>query len=173
MKLAKREKYFVSTALCAIAIFCMVQFFIIPIFENKTRLENGERAKEKILIEISELSVEYQAYKRSFLEIKNILERRKKGFTLFSFLDRSAGETEVKDHIKYMKPSDLQSTGPYKETMVEIKLEGITLNQLVGYLYRVELSGDIIVIKRISIKENKRQSGRLDAVLQVVTFLQT
>ena len=171
MKLAKREKYIVSTALFAIAIFCMLQFFIIPIFEKKARLENGEGAKEKILKEISALSVEYQAYKRSFMGIKNTLEKRKKGFTLFSFLDRSAGETAVKGHIKYMKPSDLQSTGPYKETMVEIKLEGITLKQLVGYLYRVELSGDIIIIKRISIKENKRQSGHLDAVLQVVTFL--
>ena len=56
--------------------------------------------------------------------------------------------------------------------MVEIKLEAITLKQLVDYLYRVELPESAICIKRISIKENKRESGYIDAVLQVVTFRQ-
>ena len=151
----------------------MLQFLIIPFYEKKERLENGGRVKAKVLEEISALSAEYQTYKKSSQGINHILERRKRGFTLFSFLERTAGETEVKDHIKYMKPSDLQSTGPYKEAMVEMKLEGITLKQLTGYLYSVELSKDAIYIKRMSIKENKKQSGYLDAVLQVVTFRQT
>jgi len=172
MNLSKREKYFVSTALCAVVIFCLLQFIIIPFFHKRERLEKGCRAKEKVFEEISALSAEYQAYKKSSLGIRSIIEKRKKGFTLFSFLDKTAGDTTVKDNIKYMKPSELQSTGPYKETMVEIKLEGITLKQLVDYLYRVELSGNAILLKRISIKENKRESGYIDAVLQVVTFRQ-
>ena len=69
-----------------------------------------------------------------------------------------------------MKPSNPQGTGPYKESMIEMKLEGITLNQLVGYLYRIESPENIIGIKRISIKENKKESGYLDAILQVLTF---
>ena len=69
-----------------------------------------------------------------------------------------------------MKPSDSQGTGPYKESMVEMKLEGITLNQLVGYLYRIESPENIISIKRISITENKKESGYLDTILQVLTF---
>jgi len=172
MKLKKREKYFLSAALCTIAIFCVLQFIIIPFFEKKERLERGCRAKEKVFEEISTLSAEYQAYKKRSMGIRDIIEKRKKGFTLFSFLEKKAGETEVKDHIKYMKPSELQNTGPYKETMVEIKLAGITLKQLVDYLYRVELPGNAICLKRISIKENKKESGYIDAVLQVVTFRQ-
>ena len=89
---------------------------------------------------------------------------------LFSFLEKSAGDAELKGHIKYMKPSTAQSAGPYRESKVEMKLEQVTLKQLVDYLYRIESPEKLISIKRISIKENKGESGYIDAVLQVLTF---
>lgn len=170
MKLAKREKYFISIAVCAIAIFLMFQFLIFPFFEEKKRIHRGIRTKAEGLEEMTRLGAEYRVHKKGFQGIKQILARRKKGFTLFSFLEKAAGETELKGHIKYMKPSSSQGTGPYKESMVEMKLEGITLNQLVGYLYRIESPENIISIKRIAIKENKKEPGYLDAILQVLTF---
>ena len=51
-----------------------------------------------------------------------------------------------------------------------MKLEGITLKQLVKYLYRIESPKDVIFIKRISIKENRKESGLLDVVLNVLTL---
>ncbi len=69
-----------------------------------------------------------------------------------------------------MKPSISSGTGPYKESMVEMKLEAITLRQLVGYLYRIESPDDLINIKRISISQNKKEQGYLDAIIQVLTF---
>ena len=170
MKLAKREKYLVSFAACAIALFLIFQFLIFPFFEERKRIQRGIRAREEGLEEIVRLRAEYQVHKKGFQGIKQILARREKRFTLFSFLEKAAGEAELKGHIKYMKPSDSQGTGPYKESMVEMKLEGITLNQLVGYLYRIESSENIISIKRISIQENKKESGYLDTILQVLTF---
>jgi len=170
MKLAKREKYLVSLAGCAFAIFFLFQFLIFPFFEKRERLKKGIKAKENALKEISVLSAEYDAYKKGSHGIKEFLARREKGFTLFSFLEKAAGEAEVKAHIKYMKPSTSKSTGPYKESMVEMKLEAVTMKQLVGYLYRIEAPGKVISIKRMSIKQNKKEAGYLDAVLQVLTF---
>ena len=73
---------------------------------------------------------------------------------------------------KDMKPSTGKGTGPFKESMVEMKLEAITMKQLVDTLYRVEASGGLIVIKRISITGNKKETGYLDAIFQVLTFHQ-
>lgn len=170
MKLAKREKYLVSLAAIAIALFLIFQFLIFPFFEERKRIQRGIRAREDGLKEMVKLGAEYQIHKKGFQGIKQILARREKGFTLFSFLEKAAGESELKGHIKYMKPSDSKGTGPYKESMVEMKLEGITLNQLVGYLYRIESPENIVSIKRISIQENKKESGYLDTILQVLTF---
>ncbi|MBW2609594.1 MAG: type II secretion system protein M [Deltaproteobacteria bacterium] len=170
MKFAKREKLFVSIAACFIAIFLLFQFLIFPFFEKRERMQRGIEAREKDLKDMAALSAEFKARKKDSQEIQKILAGRKQGFTLFSFLERSAGEAQVKEHIKYMKPSTSKGTGPYKESTVELKLETLTLNQLIGYLYRIEKPKDLIIIKRISIKENKKESGYLDAILQVLTF---
>ena len=170
MKLAKREKYFIWVAVLFIAIFCLFQFLIFPFFETRKRIQSGVSTKEDSLKEIARLSSEYNRYRRSSQGIKQIIANRRKGFTLFSFLESKAGDANVKTYIKYMKPSVSTRIGPYKESLVEIKLEEITLKQLVGYLYRIESHDNAVGIKRISIKENKNKSGYLDAILQVVTF---
>jgi len=170
MRLARRERYLVSLAACCIAIFLVFQFLVFPFFENRRRIQRGLKAKEKGLEEIMKLKADYQAYQKGSQNIQQALAKRKEGFTLFSFLEKAAGEAEVKARIKYMKPSVSSGTGPYKESMVEMKLEIITLPQLVGYLYRIESPDDLVSIKRISISENKKEQGYLDAILQVITF---
>ena len=170
MKLARREKYFISIAAVSISIFLLFEFLIFPFLEKRERIQGGLKAKEERMREIVMLGAEYQAIKKSSQVIDQFLAGRKKGFTLFSFLDRAAGEAEVKDHIKYMKTSTSKGKVPYKESIIEMKLNAITLNQLVGYLYRIESPENVIKIKRISITENKKESGYIDAVLQVLTF---
>jgi len=131
----------------------------------------GLKAKEKGLDEMATLRAEYQTYQRASQDIQESLAKRKRGFTLFSLLDEAAGDAQVKTHIKYMKPSTPVSTGPFKESMIEMKLEAVTLEQLVGYLYHIESPADLVSIKRLSVKENKKEQGYLDAVIQVLTFL--
>ncbi len=172
MKLAKREKNFVGIAVCSVVFFVLFQLLIFPFFEKRERLQSGVRAKEEALREIIRLRGEYQASKGDSREIQRLLARRAGGFTLFAFLERAAGEAGVKENIEYMKPSTPKSTGPYKESMVEMKLEAITLNQLTQYLHRIESPEDLISIKRISIKQNNKEAGYLDAVLQALTFQQ-
>ena len=69
-----------------------------------------------------------------------------------------------------MKPSTSTGSGPNKESSVEMKLEGITLGQMINYLYQIESPDSLVSVKRISVKENKGQTGYLDAILQVITF---
>jgi general secretion pathway protein M len=170
MTLAKREKYLVSAAVACIAVFLLIQLVILPFFETRRKLLRGVASKEDGLKEIAMLSAEYHRYRQGSRGIQQVLDRRKKDFTLFSFLDKTAGDAGVKPYIKYMKPSVSEGAGPYKESLVEMKLEAVTLDQLTGYLYRIESPENVVSIKRISMKENNRKSGYLDAVLQVLTF---
>ena len=170
MKLARREKYIVTLSSCAIAVFVLFQFVIFPFFDKRDNLRRGVIAKEEGLREIVLLEDEYESRKGDLQGIRHVLARRKKGFTLFSFLEKAAGEAEVKNHIKYMKPSVSREAGAHKESMVEMKLEGITMKQFVAYLYRIESQENAVSIKRLSIKKNKKESDYLDAILQVLTY---
>lgn len=169
MQLAKREKYLVSSAGCVLFLLIVFHFLINPLFEKKDLLKKEVNRKQAALDQIVQMSAEYKALKKGDHGIHKILGERNKGFTLFSFLEQEAAKSDVKDRIKYMKPSISQGSGQYKESMVEMKLEGITLKQLVAYLYRIESQENAIGIKRISVKENKKESGYIDAVLNVLT----
>ena len=170
MKLAKREKYFIGVGGAALGIFFIFQLIIVPLFDSRQRLLRGAEAKEAALSEMLRMKAEYENYQSGSQGIEKYLANRVNGFTLFSFLEQAAGAAEVKEHIKYMKPSTSKGSGPYKESMVEIKLETITMKQLVGYLHHVESPENVVSVKRISIKGNKNEPGYLDVVLQVLTL---
>ena len=53
--------------------------------------------------------------------------------------------------------------------MVEMKLEGITLQQLVDYLFLVQSPENAVTVKRLSITESKEAAGYLNAILQMLT----
>jgi general secretion pathway protein M len=172
IKLAKREKYVVLAAACLIVLFLLINFLILPFFNEKDRLSKGIALKEMELKEIASLSSEYQKYRKDSAEMERILAKRGKGFTLMSYLDKAAGEADVKGQIKYMNPSKSSSKniGAYEESGVEIKVEGINTDQLVSFLYMIEAPEDLISIRRISVTDNKKQEGYLDSIIQVMTY---
>ena len=160
-----------SLAAFAIAAFCILQFVVFPMLEDRKRLRRGILAKEAGLREMVRLSGEYAALKQRSQVAENVIKRRAPGFTLFSFLEKAAGKAGVKRNIKYMKPSSSKGDGRWAEAMVEMKLDGISLERLMGYLYLIELSKMAVSIKRCAVTENKGQKGALDVVLQVVTLV--
>ena len=170
MRLAKREKYSLIAAGCLIMGFLLVQYLIIPFFQTREHLQKGILVKEESLREMINLAQEYKSLQAGSQRVKNLLASRKKGFTLFTFLERAASDTGIKDHIKYMKPSVIRELGRAEESIVEIKLEQVTLKQLVDYLYRIERPQEAIAVKRISIKEASNKEGYLEVVLQTVTY---
>jgi general secretion pathway protein M len=170
MKLVKREKYLIILGSLAVVIFLVMQLVMFPFLEKKSRLTRGVEVRAQGLKEMRLLAAEYQVRRQETSDMERILSERPQGFTLFSFLERAATDSEVRNNIKYMKPSTAQMTGPYKELMVEMKLEKITLGQLVNYLYSIESPDGLIGIKRLSINEYRQEAGYMDAVIQVITY---
>lgn len=170
MQLAKREKYLITLAVLVIVFALVIQLVIAPFLEKKKQYENNVVTKQNNLQQMATLRQEYLLLEQDSKILAQRLARRPKNFTLFSFLEKAAGNAGVKDNIKSMKPSASTGKGPFKESLVEMKLERVTLGQLVGYLKLIESPDDLVNIKRISIQSNKKETQFLDAVLQVLTF---
>ena len=170
IKLTKREKYYVFAGVSFILIFLIIQFALFPFLEAKAKIKRSVQTNEKALKEIILLSSEYQELRKDSQHIQRALALRKKDFALFSFLEKQAGRAGVKANIKHMKPSTSTTTGPYKESSVEMKLEDITLKQLVNYLYFVESPEYLVRIKRLSIRQSKGNPEFLTALVHVITY---
>jgi len=171
MRLKRREKVLVSLTACAVGVFLLLEFIVFPFMDRRGMLVRGVRAKRAALEEMAELRARYLACKEEAQGVSERIRRRPEAFALFSFLEQAARNSGVKDHIKYMRPSVQEGSAPFSESMVEMKLDNLTLQQLVAYVYAVESWKDVVRIKRMSIKDSKRAQGYLDAIIQVVTLI--
>ena len=169
-QLNSREKMALGAGAGALVIFILFQFLIFPVVDRQEVLRRSIAGKETDLAEMHRLSDEATALKRQQSRSTQQMGRRPRGFTLFSFLDGLTGKTQLKGNIDYMKPSTTTPKGsPYKVSVVEMKLVGINMEQLLAYLYRIETSASMVQIKRLSITKTDKKAGFINAVLQVET----
>lgn len=169
--LQARERYALMAAAASVLVFVIVHFFVFPSIDRKRNVEGGLAAKRRALEEMVALSAEYQALTGQVALAEAKMKKRAKGFTLFSFLETLAGQTGLKSHIVYMRPSTTtQRNSPHKLSIVEMKLQGINLEQLIAYLYKIEMSRNMIQVKRITISKSDKKDTFITAVLQVETL---
>jgi len=102
--------------------------------------------------------------------MKSALERRSPDFTLFSFLEREAREAGVRQNIKSMNTTRGMTTGAYEETLVDIRLEKLTLKQLVQFLYYADSPEDAVGVKKITVNKSKESPDYLTVLVQMVTY---
>ncbi|MFY9943530.1 MAG: type II secretion system protein GspM [Desulfobacterales bacterium] len=171
IQLNKREKTVVSALAAGICLLALWHFAVAPFFSKRQQLRRAIAVRSQSLAEIRALQAEYEALRRQGTLFEKKFARREKTFTLFSFLDRLAGESGIKANITYMKPSSTdQPDSRYKLSLVEMKLQGVNLEQLSGYLYRIETSPNMVAVKRLSVTKTGKAAEMLSAVLQVETL---
>lgn len=168
--LTQRDKIVLAMGGVAVLLFVLVQFVVMPLMDRRERLRRNIDAKRQAIAEMAELKQRFQRIQAQAEGITHRFAVRPADFSLFAFLDRSAADAKVKDHIAYMKPSESADTGQFRESMVEMKLQEVGIGQLVNFLDRIESPEMIVLIKRVSIQENKKEADTLDAIMQVVTL---
>jgi general secretion pathway protein M len=171
LKLQKRERMLVSAGAVVVVILIFLQFFLFPIFDRRTRLQKEILNNKVAMQEMVALKAEASAAANNVQLTEKQLKQRPSGFTLFSFLDTLAGKTGIKQNITYMKPTSTNiKNSPYALSMVEMKLQSVTMEQLVNYLNGVENAPQQIWIKRISITKGEKNESLLTSILQVETY---
>lgn len=170
-RLSPRERWMVLGGGVFIVGFFIFQFVWTPYFEERDKIRKSIVTKETDLRIIKELSREHLALKAEEGTIQSRLDSRDKRFTLFTFLDEQSGKAGVKKQIQYMKPSLIEDSDQFNQSVVELKLEKVSLKSLVDFLLLIESEVNVVFIKRISIQESGDSEGYLDSLLQLVTFV--
>ncbi|MDX9815641.1 MAG: hypothetical protein RBT06_01730, partial [Smithellaceae bacterium] len=89
-------------------------------------------------------------------------------FSLFSYLEKKAIQARVKGNIKQMNASRGIRSSFFEETLVDLRLEKITVKQLAEFLSSVESPAELVRIKRIAVSKAKGSPEYLSVQMQIV-----
>jgi general secretion pathway protein M len=149
--LQPRERMFVGGAGAVLVIFLIFKLMIDPMLKRSADLERQIVTARQQLTELRTMQQDYQRQK-SVVDGINSQLKKQPNFAIFSRLEELAGQTGIRSKIVHMKPTVSTPNEVYKEESVEVKMEGVTLDQLVQYLYQVENSPQLLKIKRLEMK---------------------
>ena len=171
--LSQKDKRALTILLIALGIFVVMQFIFFPLLAHRKQLERKIESKENGLVEMRTMQEEITRLSRRSTGLEELVAARPADFSLFAFLEEKCAETQVKDNISYMKPSDATGDGPVQQVMVEMKLKAIRINLLVAFLERIESSKNIVALQRIQVDVNDKEQGTLDVIMKVISLVQT
>ncbi|WDP88823.1 MAG: type II secretion system protein M [Desulfobacter sp.] len=171
-RLSSREKQIVLGGGILAVLFVCIQFIYLPAYDKNIALGRTLAAEQAALERIGILEREYRDMAPDNREAAALIKNRKKGFTLFSFLDRQASQSGVKEHIDYMKPNSRElDNQPFSLAVVKLKLKKIVLRDFIRFVGKVESPENGIRIVSLSLTKSGKTGNLLDATIEAQTIM--
>lgn len=168
--LGRRERVAILGGAGIVLAILLVQFAIIPFWEEKARVARALDVQEKVLEEMNTQFAEYRVIQRDMDAIQKALASRPPDFTLYGFVERKTRESGVRQNVRAINPSRGVSAGAYEETIADVSLEKITTRQLVQFLYRADSPRDAVRIRKLTVRQSLESPEYLTATVQLATY---
>lgn len=138
--------------------------------------ESYEQAKQEVESAHNELQTSkliLASEQERLLQQEQLMERldsRDDSFDFMAFMDRQLRDTELVARAELSYPRRARNA-PENQPMVQLRLEGVALNELIDFLYKVYESKNLIVMHRMDMKPANNDRG-LSCDLVFVTITQ-
>ena len=171
--LTKRE----TILFAALAAFALVwTLYAVAVKPAMARVETLSRVipqKQDELREFHAKSAEYVSLRGRLAELQSKLALRQPGFEVLAFLESTIQECGLAGKTVAMKQRVVSLDPKYYETIVEIRLEGVTLRQLVDFICKAESSEVLTKTKSLHIRKSLTNKDLLDSVAEIHTAKST
>ena len=152
------------------ALIVTFQVFVRPAVSKVNRLRDLVSDKQIILSELRTNSERYKVISKELEKIRLETSRQPEERKILSFVERVHKDSGLMQKVVYMKPSTMTINDVYEEVIIEIKLQNVTLDQLIQFLLKIESSELTIGIRMLDIKRGVRDSTLLDTTVQLVSL---
>ncbi|HOE26262.1 MAG: type II secretion system protein M [Candidatus Aureabacteria bacterium] len=167
-KLAPREKKLIAAAAVAIVVFLLIQFAVSPLLGYYDRIRTETPAMRRDVRLARRSAARFGALDREIGDIRARLAQRTNEFNPYVSLSEIAREEGLSTEAIQMEKKPLE--GGFQEETARVTLKRVPLARLVGYLYRIENSPDLMTVKVLSIGVDSADSHLLDVALDASTI---
>jgi type II secretory pathway component PulM len=162
LKLEPRDKITLIIGGIVAAVILLYTFVLSPLISDLSRKRELIPRKEKDLVEIKELRTQYVEIQQRLQEAQAAAAQRGPLLTEIENLTKRAN---LNSKIVSLKPQAGVQTESFKESIVEAKLENITLYDVVNYIYLLEKDG--LRIRKLQFKPRYDNPKLLNATVLV------
>ncbi|HLB02588.1 MAG TPA: hypothetical protein VJM77_05595 [Nitrospiria bacterium] len=169
-RFSTRERIFLSVGAVLTIALLGYHFLVSPFVDRLRMLDRLTIQKEKEIVELSQLREQYLILQRKISAVEGRIAKSEEGFSLFSYLEGISVKNQVKDRIVFIRPQPSQVFGDYREIAVEVKVENVTLAQVVNLLDAIQGSPQFLRIKRAQFKTRYNDPRLLDGTFVVSSY---
>ena len=168
-KLDKRQRYIIAGAAAFVLVALILELIIFPLWDANAKIRQTLQINQKKLDEVIKLDAEFAGQETKIAKIKKIISTRTADFSLFSYLEKKATQAGVRGNIKYMNSSRGATSATFEESLIDMKLDKITIKQLTDFLYYAESPTDLVRVKKITVSKMKESPEYLSAQIQIAS----
>jgi len=165
---ARERVVFLSGAILGVLSLGYV-LIVDPSLERRDRMNRQIFRAERQQAELRVLGAQAATLRARLAGVEAKLEAAKGRFALLPFLEEAANAALVRDRVTAMQPQPTTPAQGYKETAVEVKLEGVQLRELLALLMKLEDSPYLLQVKRVQFRPRFDSPHLLEATVLVST----
>ncbi|MFZ5874971.1 MAG: type II secretion system protein GspM [Nitrospirota bacterium] len=165
-----RERLVLGGGAAAVLVLAVYGLAVDPLLERNALLDRRIANRQEDFDRVSKLSAEYRVAADQVAILDQRVSTTPGSFALLSFLEESATAQQIRNRLASIRPQPAQTSAPYREVTAEVKLEAITLPQIVAYLEALDRAPQRLRIKSLRLKTRYADPKLLDGSFVVSTY---
>ena len=167
MQITRREKLLAVALGIFVSVWTLFAFAVNPARDRIETLNRLIPEKQNELRKLQAKSSEYIFLQDSINRLRTKIANQQDSFQLLPFLETLIRQSGLEKKVVSMKQQVMLLDKQYSQTIVEVRLQNLTLSQLIDLLRKVESSDVLAKTKMLSIKRNAIDTGLLDSAFEV------
>jgi general secretion pathway protein M len=171
-QLNQRERMFVIVGGLALVLALLYFAVVAPYRSALSRLDRQIVTRSGQLQEVKVLQDRYLAMQKQMSQVARLLGKRQ-DFSALTFIENLVEQTAGRENLLSMRPQSPETRNEFTIDSVEIKLERLTLRQLLELLMGVEEATTPMQVKSLTLKQRFDDRSLLDASMTVTALRRT
>jgi len=167
---SQRERIIVATGVTAVAAALVFMLIIDPLMDTIDKLDRQARRKAKESQELMLVAQEYVAKQARIAKLEQRMPNPPAQFSLLAFMEEATTTAQIRDRIGGMQPHAPMVVQGYQETAVDLRLDGVSLPQILALLVAIERAPYDVQVHHLQLKPKYDNPANLDATLRIVTY---
>ncbi len=168
-QLNQRERIFVIVGGVTLALILLYIAILMPYRNAMTRLDAQIAVRNQQIQEVHKLRAQYLALQQEVARTERLLDSRR-DFSALTFIENLVESTAGRENLLSMRPQAPVTRNQVTTEAVEIKLEKMTLRQILELLWSVEKATAPMQVSNLYLKQRFDDRSQLDASMTVTAL---